>query len=438
MRKLRIFLSSRFGENDFLQLRKKLSVAIDKKLDFIGIEVVQLEKDNDPRSPFGASIEEAQESDLFIHILGESYGTPPEGKTKSYTHLEYEAAKEAKIPIIPLPIGDVYCRDPIEFSENENFRQWQEDVLYSKTNIVNIKFPTNYDTSKIIKQVLSDIGKIFNIKFRKNGKTEDQGSPFERNKEYSVQDNIREWEDYFSSQKNSLTVDLCEKISCASIKQHLATEEKWRDMFIDKVNDDWYLSQQDIYSLEEFPVTVEEFRDFVDSTKYKTIAEKDKGCSIYKSTEIKLRKKAFWGSPGLKQTSGDPVVCVSYKDAVEYANWKTNNSGDYFYCLPIRKEWEKFAGSVDDNIVDCAWHDENSESTTHPMGDNENRLKLHDMFGNVREICTGGNKGKIFALGGSWYDTSYKIKESKAIAIETSYRANTVGFRLMKIKFKED
>ena len=160
MRKLRVFLSSRFQENNFLELRKELSSAIENEFMHIGIEVEALEKDNDPRSPFDASLEETKESDLFVHILGESYGTPPEGETKSYTHLEYEAAKKADIAIVALPIGDIYCTDPIEFSEDKNFKQWQEDVLCSKSTIVNIKFHTDYSVDEVKEQVLQDIGKI--------------------------------------------------------------------------------------------------------------------------------------------------------------------------------------------------------------------------------------------------------------------------------------
>ena len=46
MKQLRVFLSSRFSENNFLELREKIYDAMVKKFSPIGINVIALEKKN--------------------------------------------------------------------------------------------------------------------------------------------------------------------------------------------------------------------------------------------------------------------------------------------------------------------------------------------------------------------------------------------------------
>ena len=126
---LKIFISSRFWE--FEELRAKIAQEKFSKID-LGLEVELLDHRGgiaDDRSPALMSIEKAGEADLFVLLLGESYQEEPYSGTESYTHQEYNKAKEKNIPILAFPIGDSYTSTPQQLSDYPLFSQLQEGVL---------------------------------------------------------------------------------------------------------------------------------------------------------------------------------------------------------------------------------------------------------------------------------------------------------------------
>ena len=132
-----------------------------------------------------------------------------------------------------------------------------------------------------------------------------------------------------------------------------------------------------------YPVTKGQFAAFVSGTDYKTEGEQ-------------AGDKATWRDPGFVQTDDEPVVYVTWNDAMKFCDWLSDKKK--IYTLPTEAEWEYAcrAGTTtvysfgDDptTLGDYAWYLDNSGSRTHPVGGkNPNPWGLHDMNGNVFQWC---------------------------------------------------
>jgi formylglycine-generating enzyme len=92
-------------------------------------------------------------------------------------------------------------------------------------------------------------------------------------------------------------------------------------------------------------VTVGQFREFVESARYVTDAEKAKGALGFypeeKNAADRFHTEATvtWKAPGFPQTDAHPVVCVSLRDAQAYCDWLTRKTR-LTHRLPTEAEWE--------------------------------------------------------------------------------------------------
>ncbi len=232
------------------------------------------------------------------------------------------------------------------------------------------------------------------------------------------------------------------------------------------------------FSMAKYATTVGEFRAFIEATGYKTTAD--------------LKKLKTWRNPGFAQTDSDPVVNMSWYDAMAYCNWKSIQEGlgpAYSYSgkgtdssewpsgwntethnniqwdkasdgyrLPTEAEWEYaarrsasgpvamvYAGA---NSVDgVGWSYRNSGLRTHPVGQKiANGIGLYDMSGNVWEWCwdwygeygtaaqndpCGPASGASRVMrGGSWLDPAELLRVACRARLGPSSTRTGYGFRL--------
>ena len=191
--------------------------------------------------------------------------------------------------------------------------------------------------------------------------------------------------------------------------------------------------------------TVAEFARFVNDTGYQTDAEKG-GWAIGWVDKIEgTVKGASWRKPTIEQTPDDPVVCVSWNDAVAFCQWLSRKEGRK-YRLLTEAEWEyacragttsayPWANDANGGSGWCNAADQTAKrerplkvvfswsdgyAFTSPVGIfRANPWGLHDMIGNANEWCAdryaeypdnevtdpaGPMQGSLRILrGGSWY-----------------------------------
>jgi formylglycine-generating enzyme required for sulfatase activity/glyoxylase-like metal-dependent hydrolase (beta-lactamase superfamily II) len=102
----------------------------------------------------------------------------------------------------------------------------------------------------------------------------------------------------------------------------------------------------DDYWIGKFPVTVGQFREFVDKTGYVTDAENGKGSWQFWEGEWIVRLDGNWKNPYFEQGDDHPVVSVSWNDAVAYCRWLSKKTG-LDIKLPTAAQWEKGARGTD-------------------------------------------------------------------------------------------
>lgn len=166
----------------------------------------------------------------------------------------------------------------------------------------------------------------------------------------------------------------------------------------------------DPFYIDKSPVTVAQFRSFVDATGFKTEAEKfgDSGVFNLEKQTWELLPGATWRKPfgpsGPDAEDSHPVTHVSWNDAVAYAEWAKKR-------LPTEAEWEYAARSGKNSGEKFSWGNQVSVNGqyfantwqgeidtpetkdgylfTSPVGFfGENQAGLTDMGGNVWQWCT--------------------------------------------------
>lgn len=196
-------------------------------------------------------------------------------------------------------------------------------------------------------------------------------------------------------------------------------------------------------------VTVGQFKQFVESSKHKTDAEKGDGGMIFSKQENRWvpRKEMKWNAVPWRMGDDQPVVFVSWNDAKAFCRWLSRKE-KRTYRLPTEAEWEmacrggavwarypwgnRLPGANDSNFGDGDPKLPESLTTVDdgykyvaPVGSfRPNGFGLYDMAGNVMEWVedqydrnyyenspledpkgpSSGSGGRI-NKGGNWYSS---------------------------------
>lgn len=169
--------------------------------------------------------------------------------------------------------------------------------------------------------------------------------------------------------------------------------------------------------------------------------------------------KAVMGTdPSYFKGDNHPVEQVSWYYAQEFCRRLSEITGQTFR-LPSEAEWEYAcrAGSTgkycfgDDpkQLGDYAWYAENSDDTTHPVGQKlPNAFGLYDMHGNVWEWCQDdwhpnykgaptdgsaweGDSPYKIVRGGSWFNSQLLARAISRNYFRPANRDFNVGFRVL-------
>ena len=183
------------------------------------------------------------------------------------------------------------------------------------------------------------------------------------------------------------------------------------------------------YRIGKYPVTVAQFRRFVDAEGY----DPEQSGGYWQGGGFEWLRKSgqrapvYWDDP-MWNVDNHPVVGVTWYEAVAYCAWLTASSPGRFFRLPDEAMWEKAARGTDGrrwpwgNDWDAAkLNAEGSIGRTSAVGIfptgsrkvNDKGERIYDCAGNVWEWCSGPGylSGANYPLKPATYDEKSYIQE---------------------------
>ena len=165
------------------------------------------------------------------------------------------------------------------------------------------------------------------------------------------------------------------------------------------------------------PVTVKQFKEFINATGYETDAERY-GWSIVQLNvyDYKIVDGATWLRPDGDNLSIDslPVTQVSYKDAIEYCKWAS-------VSLPTYEQYWKLVSSDERLIV---------SNNKYPISP----VEEVNIIGNVWDITEPVNSDQVRLAGGSLFcsiDTCHGTQEDRELYVDKETGNIHIGFSVL-------
>jgi formylglycine-generating enzyme required for sulfatase activity len=236
------------------------------------------------------------------------------------------------------------------------------------------------------------------------------------------------------------------------------------------------------FQMGKYEVTVRQFRVFAERSGYQTDAEKQAQGFTLTAEGWNETPGASWRNPGFSVNEEDPVVLVSWHDAMEFCAWLSREDKRHQYRLPTAAEWEyaaragtsgEYAGDVDEMgwygnnagqtrlDVDVIWEQDRTNHSKrifengnrpHRVGQKTpNAWGLYDMHGNVWEWVgdwydedyylnssstdpQGPGSGAVRTLrGGSWFDSPKNLRSAVRHWPVGGHLMAVEGFRLVRL-----
>ncbi len=212
------------------------------------------------------------------------------------------------------------------------------------------------------------------------------------------------------------------------------------------------------FAIGRTPVTVGEYRQFVEVTHHRH----EGGMRVWTGSEWKDDASKSWQDPGFAQADRNPVVGVSWRDAVAYCEWLAKETGEA-YRLPSEAEWEYAARAG--TTTRYWWGDaitpKNANYVESKLGKTTevgayppNPWGLYDLHGNVWEWVEdvwhdsykgaptdgsawtegeGKDSSRLRVIrGGSWYFNPWGLRSAGRSRDLPDFRNDYLGFRVAR------
>jgi formylglycine-generating enzyme required for sulfatase activity len=232
------------------------------------------------------------------------------------------------------------------------------------------------------------------------------------------------------------------------------------------------------FLMAKYPVTVADFKKFVNETGYRTTAERQGWGWVYSDSKKHWVKKSgvSWKNPGAKLWDDHPVTLVSYQDAEAFCDWLSQRENRKYY-IPTEAQWEyaarggkdgkrfpwgdEYPDSKKANLADrrseLPWADrtiDDGYAGTSPVGQYDpNGFWLYDMVGNVWQFCADFFDGKAYdsslhdsidpvgprtgkkkvVRGGNWAFGAGIARNAFRFGLDPDMSIDTAGFRVAAV-----